>query len=237
MIVKEILKKATSEIGINLNDTQLDKFQKYYEILIERNKVMNLTAITEVNDVVTKHFVDSISLINYFDLNNKKIIDVGTGAGFPGIPLAIILENTEFTLMDSLNKRINFLNDVIELCELNNVTTIHSRAEDLGRNVEYREKFDICVSRAVANLSTLLEYCIPFVKVGGSFISYKSGNVDEELDASKSAQTKLSCIIDKKISFTLNGTDMSRSFVKFDKKGILSKKYPRQAGKPKKEPL
>ena len=237
MIVKEILKKAASDIGINLNDNQLDKFQKYYEILIERNKVMNLTAITEVNDVVTKHFVDSISLINYFDLNNKKIIDVGTGAGFPGIPLAIILENTEFTLMDSLNKRINFLNDVIELCELNNVTTIHSRAEDLGRNVEYREKFDICVSRAVANLSTLLEYCIPFVKVGGSFISYKSGDVDEEIVASKSSQDKLSCIIDKKISFTLNGTDMSRSFVKFDKKGILSKKYPRQAGKPKKEPL
>ena len=237
MIVKEILKKATSEIGINLNDTQLDKFQKYYEILIERNKVMNLTAITEVNDVVTNHFVDTISLIKYFDLNNKKIIDVGTGAGFPGIPLAIILENTEFTLMDSLNKRINFLNDVIELCELNNVTTIHSRAEDLGRNVEYREKFDICVSRAVANLSTLLEYCIPFVKVGGSFISYKSGDVDEEIVASKSSQDKLSCIIDKKISFTLNGTDMSRSFVKFDKKGILSKKYPRQAGKPKKEPL
>lgn len=237
MIVKEILKNAASEIGINLNDNQLDKFQKYYEILIEKNKVMNLTAITEVNDVVTKHFVDSISLINYFDLDNKKIIDVGTGAGFPGIPLAIILENTEFTLMDSLNKRINFLNEVIKLCDLNNVTTIHSRAEDLGRNIEYREKFDICVSRAVANLSTLLEYCIPFVKVGGSFISYKSGNVDEELDASKSAQTKLSCIIDKKISFTLNGTDMSRSFVKFDKKGTLSKKYPRQAGKPKKEPL
>ncbi|MCI5501530.1 MAG: 16S rRNA (guanine(527)-N(7))-methyltransferase RsmG [Lachnospiraceae bacterium] len=237
MIVKEILKNAASEIGINLNDNQLDKFQKYYEILIEKNKVMNLTAITEVNDVVTKHFVDSISLINYFELNNKKIIDVGTGAGFPGIPLAIILQNTEFTLMDSLNKRINFLNEVIKLCDLNNVTTIHSRAEDLGRNIEYREKFDICVSRAVANLSTLLEYCIPFVKVGGSFISYKSGNVDEELDASKSAQTKLSCIIDKKISFTLNGTDMSRSFVKFDKKGTLSKKYPRQAGKPKKEPL
>lgn len=237
MIVKEILKNAASEIGINLNDNQLDKFQKYYEILIEKNKVMNLTAITEVNDVVTKHFVDSISLINYFDLDNKKIIDVGTGAGFPGIPLAIILENTEFTLMDSLNKRINFLNEVIKLCDLNNVATIHSRAEDLGRNIEYREKFDICVSRAVANLSTLLEYCIPFVKVGGSFISYKSGNVDEELDASKSAQTKLSCIIDKKISFTLNGTDMSRSFVKFDKKGTLSKKYPRQAGKPKKEPL
>ena len=235
--MKEILKNAASEIGINLNDTQLVKFQKYYEILIEKNKVMNLTAITEVNDVVTKHFVDSISLINYFDLDNKKIIDVGTGAGFPGIPLAIILENTEFTLMDSLNKRINFLNDVIELCELNNVTTIHSRAEDLGRNVEYREKFDICVSRAVANLSTLLEYCIPFVKVGGSFISYKSGDVDEEIVASKSSQDKLSCIIDKKISFTLNGTDMSRSFVKFDKKGTLSKKYPRQAGKPKKEPL
>ena len=126
---------------------------------------------------------------------------------------------------------------VIKLCDLNNVTTIHSRAEDLGRNIEYREKFDICVSRAVANLSTLLEYCIPFVKVGGSFISYKSGDVDEEIVTSKSAQDKLSCIIDKKISFTLNGTDMSRSFVKFDKKGTLSKKYPRQAGKPKKEPL
>lgn len=237
MIVKEILKKAASEIGIELNDNQLDKFQKYYEVLIEKNKVMNLTAITEVNDVVTKHFVDSISIINYFELNNKKIIDVGTGAGFPGIPLAIILGDTEFTLMDSLNKRINFLNDVINLCNLDNVTTIHSRAEDLGKNLEYREKFDICVSRAVANLSTLLEYCIPFVKVGGSFISYKSGNVNEEVDASKTAQVKLSCSIDKIVSFTLNGTDMSRSLIKFDKKQILSKKYPRQAGKPKKEPL
>ena len=147
------------------------------------------------------------------------------------------LRNKNNMSCDECSNMVNFLNDVIELCELNNVTTIHSRAEDLGRNVEYREKFDICVSRAVANLSTLLEYCIPFVKVGGSFISYKSGDVDEEIVASKSSQDKLSCIIDKKISFTLNGTDMSRSFVKFDKKGILSKKYPRQAGKPKKEPL
>ena len=235
--MEEILRKAANDIGIELTESQLNKFQKYYEILIETNKVMNLTAITEVNDVVTKHFVDCISLINYFDLKGKKVIDVGTGAGFPGIPLAIIMEDTQFTLMDSLNKRIKFLDNVIEICDLNNVVTVHSRAEDLGRNSEFRENFDICVSRAVANLSTLLEYCIPFVKVDGSFISYKSGNVEEEIKNSQSAQKKLGCLVDKTISFTLNGTDMSRSFVKFDKKEPLLKKYPRQAGKPKKEPL
>lgn len=235
--MKNILKKYASKIQIELTDDQLDKFHKYYDVLIETNKVMNLTAITEVNDVVTKHFVDSISLINYFDLKDKVVIDVGTGAGFPGIPLAILLENTQFTLMDSLNKRINFLNNVIEICNLKNVTTIHSRAEDLGRNEDYREKYDVCVSRAVANMSTLLEYCIPFVKKGGYFISYKSGNAEEEIQNSVAAQKKLSCINKKIIDFTLEGTDMSRSFVIFEKTGELSKRYPRQAGKPKKSPL
>ena len=235
--MKNILKKYASKIQIELTDDQLDKFQKYYDVLIETNKVMNLTAITEVNDVVIKHFVDSLSLINYFDLKDKTVIDVGTGAGFPGIPLAILLENTQFTLMDSLNKRINFLNNVIEICNLKNVTTIHSRAEDLGRNEDYREKYDVCVSRAVANMSTLLEYCIPFVKKGGYFISYKSGNAEEEIKNSVAAQKKLSCINKKIIDFTLEGTDMFRSFVIFEKTGELSKKYPRQAGKPKRSPL
>ena len=152
---------------------------------------MNLTAITDEREVVYKHFVDSIALIPKMDLKEKRIIDVGTGAGFPGIPLAIVLDNAEFVLMDSLNKRINFLDEVTKICELKNVSVIHARAEELGRDIQYREKFDVCVSRAVANMSTLLEYCVPFVKVGGVFVSYKSGDIKEELVAADNAQKQL----------------------------------------------
>ena len=206
-------------------------------MLIEKNKVMNLTSITEMNDVVMKHFVDSISIKKYIDLSGKKIIDIGTGAGFPGIPLAIVFEDAQFTLMDSLNKRIQFLNEVIEAIELKNVETVHDRAEDLARKEGYREKYNYCVSRAVANMSTLLEYCIPFVKKGGKFISYKSGAVKEELEASVNAQKKLGCKFAECIEFTLPDTDISRNFVVFDKVNFTGKAYPRQAGKPKKNPL
>ena len=235
--MKELLYDAAKKAGIELSDEQLNKFETYYEMLIEKNKVMNLTSITEMNDVVMKHFVDSISIKKYIDLSGKKIIDIGTGAGFPGIPLAIVFEDAQFTLMDSLNKRIQFLNEVIEAIELKNVETVHDRAEDLARKEGYREKYNYCVSRAVANMSTLLEYCIPFVKKGGKFISYKSGAVKEELEASVNAQKKLGCKFAECIEFTLPDTDISRTFVVFDKVNFTGKSYPRQAGKPKKNPL
>lgn len=236
-MLKEILKDGASAANIELTDIQIEKFEKFYEYLMEKNKVMNLTAITDERQVVYKHFIDSIALITKINLEGKKIIDVGTGAGFPGIPLAIVLNETEFLLMDSLNKRINFLNEVKEICDLKNVSTIHARAEELGRNIEYREQFDVCVSRAVANMSTLLEYCVPFVKVGGIFVSYKSGDVNEELIAAENAQKQLFCKEKEIIKFGLPNTDINRSFVLFEKKKELNKKYPRQGGKPRKNPL
>ena len=185
---KEILNKKMEEIGIQLSDMQTEQFLTYYDMLIERNKVMNLTAITEYDDVVEKHFVDSVSLIKALDAEEvKNVIDIGTGAGFPGIPLKIVFPHLKVTLLDSLNKRIKFLNDVIGALELENIETIHGRAEDFAKQEIYREQYDLCVSRAVANLATLSEYCLPYVKVGGYFISYKSGEIEEELQQSKRA--------------------------------------------------
>jgi 16S rRNA (guanine527-N7)-methyltransferase len=202
------------------------------------NQVMNLTAITEEKEVVVKHFLDSISLVKYYSFQEgDTVIDVGTGAGFPGIPLAILLPKVSFTLMDSLNKRISFLEHVKDICELDNVKCIHSRAEELGRDELHREKYDVCVSRAVANLSVLLEYCIPFVKKGGTFVSYKSLSADDEIQQSKNAQNKLCCKLSKNISFCLGSEDYSRNFLMFEKFDFLSKKYPRQNGIPKKKPL
>lgn len=235
--MKELLYSAAQEIGIKLNDIQLEQFQIYYKMLIDTNKVMNLTSITAKEDVVYKHFIDSIVLKNYIDISNSKVIDIGTGAGFPGIPLAIIYSSTNFTLMDSLNKRIQFLNKVVKECNLDNVETVHSRAEDLGHNEAYREQYNYCVSRAVANMSVLLEYCIPFVKKGGKFISYKSGKADNEIAQSANAQKKLSCAYSTEYSFYIPNTDIARKFVIFNKTGYLSSIYPRQAGKPKKNPL
>jgi 16S rRNA (guanine527-N7)-methyltransferase len=235
--LKELLYNTALETGINLTDIQLEKFQIYYNLLIETNKVINLTSITEEKDVVLKHFIDSLAIKNYIDISNGRVIDIGTGAGFPGIPLAIIYNDTQFTLMDSLNKRINFINTVMEECKLYNIETVHSRAEDLGHNNVYREKYDYCVSRAVAAIPVLLEYCIPFLKTGGKFISYKSEKAEEEISLSGNAQKKLGCRFDKLYSFDLPGTDISRKFVVFEKIKTTNRAYPRQAGKPKRSSL
>lgn len=230
--------KSLEKLNIHLNEKQVYQFMKYYEMLIETNKVMNLTAITDFDEVIDKHFVDSLALIQAIDLNKElKVIDVGTGAGFPGIPLKIAFPELDILLLDSLNKRIHFLDQVISELGLENIQTIHGRAEDFGKNPLYREKFDLCVSRAVANLSTLSEYCVPFVKVDGYFISYKSGKVQEELYASRHAVDILGGKVEKCLNYALADTDMERSLVVIHKLKPTKKAYPRKAGKPSKEPL
>lgn len=230
--------KSLEKLNIHLNEKRVYQFMKYYEMLIETNKVMNLTAITDFDEVIDKHFVDSLALIQAIDLNKElKVIDVGTGAGFPGIPLKIAFPELDILLLDSLNKRIHFLDQVISELGLENIQTIHGRAEDFGKNPLYREKFDLCVSRAVANLSTLSEYCVPFVKVDGYFISYKSGKVQEELDASRHAVDILGGKVEKCLNYALADTDMERSLVVIHKLKPTKKAYPRKAGKPSKEPL
>lgn len=228
------------EVGISLSDHQMDQFYQYYELLIEWNKVMNLTAITELDEVVSKHFVDSLTLIRAVsDINEIKgrVIDVGTGAGFPGIPLKIAFPNLKITLLDSLNKRIKFLNEVIGQLALDEVMTIHGRAEDFGRNPGYREQYDYCVSRAVANAATLSEYCLPFVKVGGCFIPYKSGKIDEELETGAKAIRMLGGEIEQVVRFQLESVDADRALVVIRKKEKTAKKFPRKAGVPSKEPI
>lgn len=223
-------------IGIELSDEQLEQFLTYYEMLIEKNKVMNLTTITDFDEVLEKHFEDSLSLIQAVDLEKSQaVIDLGTGAGFPGIPLKIAFPNLQITLADSLNKRILFLDDVIRELGLVGIDTVHGRAEDLAKNSDYREKFDLCVSRAVANLSTLSEYCLPFVKIGGKFISYKAGECDEEVAASKSSIFLLGGKISDIKKFELG--ESGRAFVIIDKVSGTPKKYPRKAGTPSKDPL
>lgn len=235
-----LLDAGCGELGIILTEKQKEQFFKYFELLTEWNQVMNLTAIIEMPEVVTKHFVDSLLVVKVLDgirTETYSCIDVGTGAGFPGIPLKIAFPQLQITLLDSLNKRVGFLNTVIQELELTGIQAVHGRAEDFGRDKEYREQFDLCVSRAVANLSTLSEYCLPFVKQGGSFLPYKSGKVEEEAREAEGAVKKLGGSMGDTKTFILPGTDVDRTFVPIDKIHMTPKKYPRKAGMPGKEPL
>ena len=223
---------------VKLSDGQVDQFNRYYELLVKKNEVMNLTAITDYHEVCLKHFADSISLSQYYDMSSvDSLIDVGTGAGFPGIPLKILFPHLNVTLLDSLNKRLLFLEDVIDELDLDNIKTVHSRAEEAGRMKNLREHYDLCVSRAVANLSTLSESCLPLVKVGGIFISYKAGEVEDEINSAKHAIKKLGGKIKSVEEFSLPDSDISRSFVIIEKVNETSNLYPRKPGTPNKKPL
>ena len=226
----ERLREKAAAFGIELSDHQLEQFETYYEMLVEKNKVMNLTAITEKNEVIDKHFADSLALIKSgVPLTDQKILDLGTGAGFPGIPLKIAFPE--------LNKRIKFLNEVIEALGLEKITAIHGRAEDFAKQKEYREQFDYVVSRAVANLTVLSEYCLPYVKEDGYFLPYKSGDIKEEAANSKKAVKILGGNIEDIISFEIPDTDMARTILKIHKTKATPKRFPRKAGLPTKEPI
>lgn len=228
------------EYQIEISEKQTEQFLTYYELLTEWNSFMNLTAITEFNEVMKKHFIDSLSLIRAVpDINVKaySLIDVGTGAGFPGIPLKIMFPSLKVVLLDSLNKRISFLNEVINKLGLTDIEAFHGRAEDFAKQKEYREHFDICVSRAVANLSTLSEYCLPFVKKGGFFISYKSDKITEEFEHAGQAIKILGGIYQDQKEFYLPGSDIYRNLFMIKKVNTTPEKYPRKAGLPSKEPI
>lgn len=232
------IKEVFDKMHIELPDGALELLNRYYEMLIDTNKVMNLTTITEYSEVVIKHFADSAAIGCITDMNgNIDVIDVGTGAGFPGIVLKIVYPQLSIVLLDSLNKRVNFLKNVITELGLTDISAIHGRAEDIARNKDYREKFDLCVSRAVANMSSLSEYCLPFVKVGGRFIPYKADGCDEEVKTASKAVNILGGKIRKIESYVIPDTDICRKFVVIDKLRNTSAKYPRKAGLPTKEPL
>lgn len=228
------------ELGIVLTQEQFEQFGLYYDLLIEWNSFMNLTSITDWDEVIVKHFLDSLSIVKAVSNMTQvsySLIDVGTGAGFPGIPIKIAFPNTKVVLLDSLNKRINFLNEVIDKLGLNSIETYHGRAEDFGHNEKFRESFDVCVSRAVANLSVLSEICIPFVKEGGVFVSYKSEKSGEECELADNAIKVLSGKLKDNINFNLPLSDLNRNLLVIEKIGSTSKKYPRKAGIPSKNPL
>ncbi len=230
--------KDLKALQITLSEKQLMQFITYYEMLVEWNQVMNLTAITDYEEVLKKHFIDSLSLVNALDLTHDiSVIDIGTGAGFPGIPLKIAFPNLKITLLDSLNKRVQFLNAVIEKLELQETEAFHGRAEDFARPDMMREKYDLCVSRAVANLTTLSEYCLPFVKVGGFFISYKSEKIEQEKKEAGRAIKLLGGKIEKEVELYLPDSDIYRNLFVIKKETACPKKYPRKAGLPAKEPL
>lgn len=228
------------EFNLTISKKQTEQFIQYYELLTEWNSFMNLTAITEFDEVMKKHFVDSVSLIRALpDLKEKKycLIDIGTGAGFPGIPLKIMFPDLKVVLLDSLNKRVSFLNEVIDKLGLIDIEAFHGRAEDFAKNKEYRENFDLCVSRAVANLSTLSEYCLPFVKMNGFFISYKSEKITEEFEGAKEAIQILGGKYLTQVEFCLPNSDIYRNLFVIEKIKNTPGKFPRKAGLPAKEPI
>lgn len=230
--------KDLAYFSISLNNYQRAQFLRYYEILVEWNAYMNLTTITAFEEVIKKHFVDSVSLVKAIpSLKNKTLLDVGSGAGFPGVPLKIAFPTMEVVLLDSLKKRINFLDTVIGELGMKGISTIHARAEDMAKPGKLRGKYDLCVSRAVANLSTLSEYCVPFIKIGGKFISYKSEKASEEVAAAEGAVSLLGGKIISSEGFCLPNSDIYRNLVVIEKEQETPRKYPRKAGLPAKEPL
>ena len=231
-----LLFDETKKNGMELSDKQIAQFNLYYELLTAKNKVMNLTAITEYNDVVKKHFIDSMMISRVLDMKKiNSLCDVGTGAGFPGIPLKIVYPHLHLTLVDSVGKRVNFLSEVVEKLGVEDVETIHSRTEDLAHNQKYREKYDMVTARAVASMNVLAEYCIPYAKIGGYFAAYKSGNIEEEIENAKNAVKILGGKIEKTDVFEIY--EMGRSIVLIKKASSTPKMYPRKAGTPSKNPL
>ncbi len=232
----QIIKEYAKEISIELDDKKVEQFYMYMELLLEWNEKINLTAITKPEEVILKHFIDSLTIINKIK-PNTKIVDVGTGAGFPGIPIKIVKEDVEIVLVDSLNKRIHFLDEVIQKLGLTKIETIHSRAEELGRNKKIRETFDYATSRAVANLSTLSEYLMPFVKVGGNVIAMKGSEIEEELQKAQKAISILGGEVIAVEKFILPKSDIKRHIITIKKRNMTPMKYPRKAGTPAKEPI
>ena len=232
----EDFKNKIIDLSKKINVQQTTKYFKYMNLLLDWNEKINLTAITEVDDVILKHFIDSMTILKYIE-DGSKIIDVGTGAGFPGIPIAIMKEDTEINLLDSLNKRINFLKEVCSELKIDNVEAIHGRAEEMGQNKQHREKYDITISRAVANMTTLVEYLLPFVKVGGICICMKGAEIDKELEEAKFAIKELGGEIVNQEKFMLPNSDMARNIVLIKKIKQTSNKYPRKAGTPSKSPM
>ncbi len=235
-LFEEKMKQYLKKINIEINDRQISNFYNYMNLLLEWNEKINLTAITEQNEIILKHFVDSLTIMDYID-EHEKVVDIGTGAGFPGIPLAIMKSFNDFTLVDSLNKRINFLDEVKAKLDLENVNTLHIRAEEFGRNKIHREKYDVAVSRAVANLSVLVEYLIPTVKLGGRIICMKGSQIEEELKEASNAINELGGAIKFRKEFELPETDMKRNIIVIQKIKDTPKKYPRKAGVPTKKPI
>ena len=232
---KEMIRQAALGAGVELSNLQTEQFLRYSELLIEKNKVMNLTAVTDFEEITVRHFADSLSFVRVWDGQPASLADVGTGAGFPGIPLKIAFPELSVTLMDALQKRVGFLEEVCRELGLTGIEAVHGRAEDLARDSRYRETFDYAAARAVAQLPVLSEYCLPFVKEGGLFAAYKSGNVREETEACGHALSELKAEIEKTETFSVGGID--RALVCIRKTGKTPDKYPRRAGIPQKKPL
>ncbi|MGI6095931.1 MAG: 16S rRNA (guanine(527)-N(7))-methyltransferase RsmG [Lachnospiraceae bacterium] len=235
-----VLEKSCRELGIALSEQQKKQFIQYYELLTEWNKVMNLTGITQWEEVQMKHFVDSLSIVKGMDMSQiHTLVDVGTGAGFPGVPIKIVFPHIRVVLLDSLNKRLKFLQEVIDQLSLKEIETVHGRAEDIAKKPEYRDRFDLSVSRAVSRLCSLSEYCLPFVRQGGYFVSYKGGKAEEEIQESKKAISVLGGKLERVIEFSFEDQteNIERSLVMIKKIKATPKKYPRKAGLPTKEPI
>ncbi len=233
---EEEMSKKSKILGVRFSVEQIEQFYKYMNLLIEWNEKMNLTAITEPKEIILKHFIDSITILKYID-DNSKLVDVGTGAGFPGVPLSIMNPTLKITLVDSLNKRLIFLQEVVKELNLKNIEIVHARAEEFGQNKNYREKFDIATSRAVANLATLSEYLVPLVKIGGKIISMKASNAKEEINDAQKAIEVLGGKIEKIEEFDLPKSDIGRTIIIIDKNKCTPAIYPRKAGTPAKEPI